>query len=161
MKTNQPSWHCIANLGDVTPLDYGGAFVLIDKRGIYCPELWIYDADEKTLSTVLLELCTRCPSDENSVSDNRFHADSPAWFGNAEDLESIAATSDMSAYGLRDCLQSACPVERAHGYLAVISHHGIENFDQYPDKYTRKEATELCNIMRRQIAAAANWKDGI
>lgn len=41
--TNQPKWHCVANLGDVNPLEYGGAFVLIDATGVYPPELHVWD----------------------------------------------------------------------------------------------------------------------
>ena len=41
--TNQPSWKVIANLGDATPLEYGGAFLLVDETGVYCPELIVWD----------------------------------------------------------------------------------------------------------------------
>ena len=43
--TAQPSYFCIANLGDSDPFLYGGAFVCIDRRGIYDPILLIYDTD--------------------------------------------------------------------------------------------------------------------
>ena len=35
---SQPVWSCIANLGDVNPIDYGGYFVYIDTTGVYPPE---------------------------------------------------------------------------------------------------------------------------
>jgi hypothetical protein len=41
--TNQPSWKVIANLGDATPLEYGGAFLKVDETGVYCPELIVWD----------------------------------------------------------------------------------------------------------------------
>jgi len=77
MKTNQPSWHCIANLGDATPEDHGGAFVLVDKRGIYTPELWLCEPGERDgsgaqWSTILLEQLTPCPSAKENLGDNRF-----------------------------------------------------------------------------------------
>jgi hypothetical protein len=43
METNQPSWKCICNLGDATPLEYGGAFLMIDETGVYDPELVVWD----------------------------------------------------------------------------------------------------------------------
>jgi hypothetical protein len=41
--TNQPVWKCIANLGDTTPLEYGGAFLLVDETGVYDPELTVWN----------------------------------------------------------------------------------------------------------------------
>lgn len=160
MKTSQPSWHCIANQGDTDPLEHGGAFVLVDKRGVYTPELWVYAPDQKTLARVMLDLCTRCPSDENSVSDNRFHADSPAWFGEKKDLESVASFIGMSDWQFRDLLTSSNPLDRAEGYSALLSYWGAENFGG-AEPITDKDVRLLCNVMRRQIAAAGNWKDGI
>jgi len=43
METNQPVWNVIANLGDATPLEYGGAFLRIDETGVYDPELVAWD----------------------------------------------------------------------------------------------------------------------
>ena len=164
MKTNQPSWHCIINLGDATPEDHGGAFVLVDKRGIYAPELWVLEPGEEegegaTLCRFSLDLCTRCKGNENSLSDNRFHNDLPAWFGKAEDLESAASTFGLSSYKLHDLLSNSCPIERAEGYRVLLGNYGAENFGG-AEPITRKDSKALCRKMLRQIAAADKWTDG-
>ena len=138
MSTNQPIWKYLANLGDATPLDYGGAFLLQDETGVYPPELWIYDADTRERSTVLLEPVKPCPDLPGDYGDNRFHPNHPAWW--SKGLESIAATSGMAKDELAELLCSDEPQERAEGYLAIVAHHGVFEFDQYPYKYTRKEA---------------------
>ena len=38
MKTKQPKWKFIANLGDTHPITYGGYFIFIDETGVYPPE---------------------------------------------------------------------------------------------------------------------------
>ncbi|NCC40917.1 MAG: hypothetical protein EOM21_16010 [Gammaproteobacteria bacterium] len=48
--TNQPVWKVIHNLGDATPLEYGGAFLLVDETGVYAPELIVWD--EPTMNGV-------------------------------------------------------------------------------------------------------------
>lgn len=161
MESNQPAWHCIANLGDVTPADHGGDFLLIDRRGVYTPELWHYEPDTRQLSTILLEMCFRCPEIHGALSDNRFHVNSPAWFGKPDELASIAATSGLSKFELVEMLVSLSPVERAHGYLAIACHHGFYEFDQYPDDYTEAEAEALCDRLLAQIATSELWPDGL
>jgi hypothetical protein len=162
METAQPSWHCIANLGDINPHEHGGEFVLIDKRGVYTPELWILtvsDSGKRHLCRLALDLCTRCPSAPDSVSDNRFHADSPAWFGKADDLKSVANSSALSDWQFRDSLTSSDPLTRAGAYSLLVAYFGSENFGG-EDEMTPSESRKLCTVMRRHIAAANNWKDG-
>jgi hypothetical protein len=161
MKTNQPSWHCIANLGDKNPAENGGAFVMVDRRGIYSPELWIYNADTREMSHLVMTRCTRCPSNENTVSDNRCHADKPAWFGTEKNLAGAAGTCGVEAYALREMLQSACPIERAEGYQILVANFGASPFDHWPDIQSRAEAKRMCNRLLRQIVAAGGWKDGL
>lgn len=48
--TNQPSWKLLTNLGDVTPLEYGGAFLLVDETGVYDSELVVWE--EPTMNSV-------------------------------------------------------------------------------------------------------------
>ena len=36
---SQTVWKFVTNLGDASPLDYGGLFVYIDETGVYPPEM--------------------------------------------------------------------------------------------------------------------------
>jgi hypothetical protein len=45
-QTLQPSYWCIENLGDVDPLQHGGKFVCIDRRGVYAPIMLILQEPE-------------------------------------------------------------------------------------------------------------------
>jgi hypothetical protein len=136
--TNQPKWKCIANLGDATPWDYGGKFLMVDQTGVYCPELWIWmeapdDCKEEywTEYRVLLERCTYV---DGVLSDNKFHPELEVWF--ASELEQVAKNDGHSKEELIDGLCSADSVERAWAYLALIDYHGVHEFDSYPNSYT-------------------------
>jgi len=167
MKTNQPSWHCVANLGDATPEDHGGAFVMVDKRGVYCPELLMLEPNEdneespSTLYTVMLELCTRCKGMDGAISDNRFHNDSPAWFGTLEDLKSSADICGVGRHDLADMLCSSCPIERAQGYQVLVGSHGLHNFDQHPALISREDSLVFCASLLKQVEESTEWKDGM
>ena len=160
MKTNQPSWHCVANLGDANPFEHGGDFVLVDKRGIYTPELWHFDPDINQWSRFDIGICyevkgTMVPQ----VSDNKFHMTKPAWFSTDDKLREAASTSGMDAYALKNALCSHNPVDRAQGFIALTSHYGFYEFDQYPEKI--KGSKTLCAKFLRQAEASSKWKDGI
>lgn len=162
-KNNQPSWHCVANFGDATPEDHGGAFLMIDKRGIYTPELWVFEPDEEDekkgrLCRFSIEHLTRCKGNENCLSDNRFHNDIPAWFGKESDLKRVAETFGVSFYTLHSELQGA-PGERAHHYYSLFFYHGADNFGGWED-IERREAVKLCKKAMRQIQQAEKWVDG-
>ena len=156
--TQQPSWHCIANLGDVNPLDHGGRFVMIDKRGIYTTELWVYDEEIKNLSTIVLGRCFEIEGFE--VSDNRFYTKKPAWFGTRDNVLSIARTSGVTKDQLIDMLCSSDPLKRASAYYDIALCHGIMNFDELPREFTTKEARYIIKRLLSQIAQASKWEDG-
>jgi len=149
MKTNQPVWKYLGNLGDATPLDYGGALVMEDTTGVYPPELWIYDADTRERSTVILEPVKPCPELPNQYGDNKFHPNHPAWW--SDKLASIAETAGMVPEELAELLCSMESMERAHGYQVLIAHHGVFEFDQYPLKLTRKEAGEWLESISKSL----------
>jgi len=138
MKTIQPTWKYLANLGDANPLEYGGAFVMQDTTGVYPPELWLYDEETRKRSIVLLEPVKPCPDLPGEYGDNQFHPNYPAWWSNK--LASVADTLGMEVDELAESLCAEDAVERAAGYQALISHFGAFEFDQYPFKLTRKEA---------------------
>lgn len=59
VKTMQPDWELIANLGDVNPFEHGAVFIFTDKLGNYDPEMvviqWDDDTDIGYESRIILE----------------------------------------------------------------------------------------------------------
>lgn len=168
MKTNQPSFWCIANIGDVDPMLHGGKFILVDRRGIYSPEMLVVEPEESEPSwedpesykryVVVLDPLIR--ASEFSLSDNKFHPNFEAWFGNAENLKSVAQCISITVDKLMSKFLSSCPLERAFAYNEVIGYFGIENFDSYPHDMNHEEAKKLCDTMLRQIKESESWHDG-
>lgn len=170
--TAQPSFHCIANIGDATPILHGGAFVLVDLRGCYDPELLILEphgSDRygdpthwKHFSILCERLTAIKDGDGNCValSDNPFHVDCPAWFGTEENLQSLAGSTGASVYELVFEATSSNPVNRASFYQKLLDCCGSVNFGAEPQEMNRKEAKALCAAMKRQIEEARAWHDG-
>lgn len=163
----QPSFWCVANIGDADPLNNGGAFVLVDRRGNYCPELWILepvgedsygDPTEWKLAQLLMEPCTRTLTGPGKfhVSDNRYHPDKPSWFGGFDDLCSIASFVGESAEKLALSLCGNL-LERATAWKAVHDYHGPQSEEETLNK---RSAKALCSRMLRQIEASGSWHDG-
>ncbi len=156
--SNQPSWHCVANYGDATPEEYGGQFLMIDRRGVYDPELWVYSEDEPNrFHCIILEQCHKIGYTE--IGDNRFHPNKVAWFGSHEKLSSVSETMDIPLWKLIDQL-CGNPYERAHAYHALAMYYGMCNFDHDPWIVGKKKALKIIRICKRQIAQASNWPDG-
>ena len=127
--TNQPNFKCVANLGDVTPWDYGGAFVLVDQTGVYTPELRVFEKPIGTMYdeyTILLEKCTYI---NGVLSDNKYHPDTPAWFAKA--LVGTAEATGISELDLINWFCSSEILERAWAYLTVYLYHGPQGFPTY------------------------------
>ena len=87
MKTAQPVWKLLANIGDVHPIEYGGYFVFVDETGVYPPEAELLispDSDDAPEGWVayrfILDPCTYV---DGILSDNHFHPELPAWFADA------------------------------------------------------------------------------
>jgi hypothetical protein len=151
MSTKQPVWKCIANLGDVNYLEYGGRLVFIDETGVYPPEVEVIqepcDGDAHfTVHRFIVEPCTYVAG---ILSDNRFHPTMPAWF--ADDLESMARYAGRTVADLIAMFLSDKVEERAEAWLIVGDYHGFDNLDSYPLRLTRKEATR--RYRRLEIAS--------
>lgn len=149
---SQPQWKRIANLGDVSPLEYGGYFVYVDETGVYPPKAEIVQEPCEGLTTwtiyrFILEPCTY----QNGIlSDNRFHPEMFAWFAQsaAERLARPQDTTNLAnvarTYGTteEDIITLFCsenPTERAEAWRMVGEYHGLENLDSYPLTLTLKE----------------------
>jgi len=171
MSTYQPSYHCIANLGDVDPVEYGGKFLCIDRRGIYDPCLIVVEIENRdgkdkwVRHDIGLERCHRIFSDESeifAVGDSVYHPHLPAWFGDGKSLDSVASYFGMKREELIDKLCSTNPIERASGYIAVAGNYGEDNFDQYPMTYeSKRQVSIFCNRMLKQVANSSKWWDGL
>jgi hypothetical protein len=160
-KTAQPAYHCIANLGDMSPLTEGGCFVLVDRRGIYDPQVWDWDPDGRKLHRYDIPQCFPCTGKPVAIGHNRFHPHLAEWFGDAKSLHSVADTHGVALLELRTMLMHSDPLQRAEGYRMVARNFGRENFDNCPETLTPKEAKLLINRLLRQCAAADGWKDGL
>ncbi len=168
---NQPAFHCVANLGDANPLEHGGAFVLVDRRGLYRPELHLWEPEECKLYRVTCEQLWRIPSNEsrdpatnrqpeNGVSDNRFHPYLPAWFGNLAALQSVADSIGSELSEFVDRLTAENAVTRVSAFIDLIGYWGPAEFDSYPLDLTAREAKALCSKCLKQITAAERLQDG-
>ena len=168
MKTKQPSYWCIANIGDASPTLHGGKFILVDRTGTYNPVMLILEPkepepsyeDPETFWRYIVELEPTFRSSKTTLSDNKFHPNCEAWFGDEEKLESVASSIGITTSDLMSKFLSGCPLERATAYDAVIDYWGVENFDHYPYTMNLEEADKLCDTMFKQIQESKSWHEG-
>ena len=138
--TEQPVWQAIANLGDVNPLDHGGAYVLIDQTGVYPPEVeFIEVPDEEPFEynpyTVYRFPLENFTLTDGILSDNPYHPKYPVWF--ADSINDMVGPED--AQELVDGFLSDNPIAKAQSYLTVLYYYGPVEFDQYPLTFSRAE----------------------
>jgi len=151
-KTRQPEWEFIANLGDASPLDYGGYFIYRDKTGVYEEEaeLLIVDNEEDENSTYTIY---RIMLERSKLVDGYlvpFKYDKSwshplerydEWFH--KDLGGVASSVGATKEELEKAFTSSNPLERAHAYREIGNYHGWENLDSYPlTELTRKDVEE-------------------
>lgn len=173
MTTKQPSYWCVASIGDATPLEHGGKFVLVDKTGVYSPVMLVLEVHDNqvapncnhTLHHVELEPCfivhsSLSPEGKKCLSTNKFHTGHVEWFGDAESLQSMASYIGASVDELIDRLVSSSPVNRATGYDVVASCHGLSNFDSEPRVLNPEKAKALVCTMLAQIEESKSWHEG-
>lgn len=138
MKTKQPRWEIIANLGDVS-LEYGGYFIYKDKTGVYTEEAEMFyppgeHEDDWAIYRFSLEKCTF----QNGVlGDNKFHPEHPAWF--ADEMDAMASSHGFTNGQLIALFCSDDPLQRAEAYRVVGEYHGFETLNSYPIVKSRKE----------------------
>lgn len=168
MITNQPSYHCIENIGDVDPFTHGGAFVCVDKFNLYSPILLILDTypDHIEFTHRLLEITLdRCflvkQQDEIiGIGSNLYHTDLCEWFGNMASLETLASFTGGDAELYLKSFCSSSPVERAFSYKALVDYYGAHEFDQYPRELTEEKAQLFCDKMFEQMQETKLWHQG-
>lgn len=148
--TDQPVWKFVENIGDVNPLDHGGAFIFIDETGVYDPEMEVvtpiedHDNDRLTWEMHRFSI-EKCTFQGGVLSDNKFHPDCQTWY--ADGLKSIADCMGKDQLELIEQLCSDDLVQRALGYRDVYSYYGLENFDQ--DSMNEDNRLMLMNRYRK------------
>ncbi len=138
--TNQPKWVRAGTVGDISPVDYGGGIVFVDKTGAYAPEVEYYEPrgdDDNALIDVYRFSCDKCTYIDGVLSDNKYHPDHSVWF-NVADLQS-QFNDDTNL------IQSFCgddPMARASAWCEVGYYWGFDNLDNYPIALSRKDANK-------------------
>lgn len=168
MTTNQPSYHCVENIGDADPFEHGGAFVCVDKFGNYSPILLILDTSSgrgeftHSLSEITLDRCFLVKQKDQiiGIGSNQYHTDLCEWFGNSASLETLASFTggDYDLFMASFC--SSSPVERAFAYKSTVDYYGAHEFDQQPRELTEEKAQLFCDKMFEQMQEAKQWHQG-
>jgi hypothetical protein len=140
--TEQPEWECIANIGDMNPIDHGGKFILVDKTGRYDPEMEVLEKEYNQRNSWMVWRFIMEPHTyiNGVLSDNPHHPEMPVWY--ADDIKSVAETCDKEPQELIDALCSEDPRERAEGYYCLFTCLSADNFDSYPLTLDREEVEE-------------------
>ena len=148
--TSQPVWKCVANLGDVNPIDYGGCFVLVDTTGVYPPECEMLAPPEDDERGAKWEVCRfvleNCTYQNGILSDNQFHPDHPAWF--AKDLESLAKFAGMETSELVNQFISDDPIQRAQAWILVGEYWGFHELDHYHLELSKTEVSRRYKLAK-------------
>lgn len=138
---SQPKWKCVANLGDVNPIDHGACLVFIDETGVYPPEMELIeppydDSDGEKTWRVYRVVCEPCAYVDGILSDNPYHPDEPAWFAGTPAMREKRPQDTCWLSDLCDEMEdfiamitSDDPIMRAHAWKAVFDRHGWENGD--------------------------------
>jgi hypothetical protein len=146
MKSQQPVWKFVANLGDANPIEHGGYAVFVDETGVYAPECELLETPEDTgrevweVRRIVCDTCTLHP--EGFISDNRFHPGKAAWFGSVEDLQELASFTGQSVADITGQFTSEDPLQRAQAWRTVGEYYGFINLDEYPRYFNREEITQ-------------------
>ena len=156
---SQPKWKCVANLGDVNPVDHGGFFVFIDTTGVYPPEcvaLHVPSEGEEAEYPNSYELgrfiCEPCTFVGGVLSDNPFHPELPAWW--ADDIDSLC---DMFDRDRDEWIAHICGdgtlEERAWCWKELFEMYGAANFGADCPPVTRGKAAMRIQPWLNQLKA--------
>lgn len=140
MKTSQPAFKFVANLGDANPIEHGGFAVFVDETGVYSPECELLETPEETGRrdwTVRRFSCDACTFVDGILSDNKYHPTKAAWF--ADKLDSLANTYGQPVDEVIALFISADPVSRASAWRMVGEYFGFDNLDSYPLYFSEEE----------------------
>lgn len=150
---SQPKWKFVGNIGDASPLDYGGFFVYVDETGVYPPEAEVVELDDESDDphyTVYRFVLDKCTYIDGVLSDNKYHPEHPAWWASPENrkqerpqdttyLSNICSCCDIETDELIRMFCSDDPLELASAYRYVAECHGYHELDHEPRQCRRRE----------------------
>ena len=151
METKQPKWKFLANLGDASPIDYGGYFVYIDETGVYAPEaeyLESPDQDEGGTWTVYRFSLDKLKFDGLSLTPEALALPAFPYDANPYDewfhkeLEHVAIATGMDTDDLRALFCSDDPLQRGEAYQCIGMYFGFDNLDSYPLRFNSRDEVE-------------------
>ena len=124
------NFKCVANLGDVDPVEHGGIFVMESVDGSQEPQIW------------------HLWREDGAESWSLFIFDIPAvdqpgaewWWA---DLHRACAYGDVDRRELLADLRGSDVTVRAHAYVSLAQYHGWQNFDHEPLTYDRAQAEAM------------------
>lgn len=152
---SQPSWKFVTNLGDSSPLEYGGYFLYEDTTGAYGFEAELLEEPTErelddarwTVRHVCLDRCKLQRSEDGAsvyLVSHRYEpcwphplASYAEWF--ARDLDGVASAIGSTREELEEQLCSEDGALRAQAYRAIADTHGWDNFDSEPLSLTLAE----------------------
>lgn len=147
---SQPELECVAQLGDVSPVEHGGYWVFRDKTGQFPAQVeYLIPPEENEFGLSFRFDLHKCTYQDGILSENEFHPTHPAWF--ADDLSKVA---DCSGYPLEKLIQDFCSddlVCLARAYEMVANYHGWENFDSYPLELRTRECRKRYKSQMYQV----------
>jgi len=158
--SNQPDWECIGQLGDASPIEHGGYWILRDKTGVYPEEGELLvvpeDGGEYKIYRFILE---RCTFTDGVLSDNKSHPLHCAWWATTPEkmkerpqdgkgLTDIANFIGMDEEELVAQFCSEDALQRAMAYRAVGDYQGFNNLDDYPLTMKKLEVTNRYRGLR-------------
>jgi hypothetical protein len=130
-ETQQPDWEEVGHIGDVNWVEHGGGPVMIDRTGVYEPELEYVEPPPDDLDF-------EDPKARWTIYRVVLDPEVPDW----GDLEDVARTVGADPSELRADFTSEDPMKRALAYESWASHYGWHEFDQYPNSFTCAEMNE-------------------
>lgn len=142
--TKQPKWRFVTNIGDRSPLDYGGYFIFEDRTGVYPEEAELLvveneeEQDEKKLRyTIYRILLERTKLVDGYLVPEAYESNwshplenYDEWFH--KELSHVADSVGRTKEELEAALTSRDPIQRAIAYQNIYDYHGWENGDSDP-----------------------------
>lgn len=152
---SQPKWEFVTNLGNASPIDYGGYFLYRDTTGVYGFEAEVLqeppDCDKKKRWTVY-RVCLdqykivkkdyteyMVPMGYDDTWTHAIHQYAP-WFQGG--IHAVAECLGTTGEELLEALCSNDGKKIAWAYQCLGSFHGFENFDSDPLILKRSEVEE-------------------